>query len=90
MTKICSFCKKTELKPGQLICDACLETHIELLLSRFEPGMKLIKEGRCPRGYTAPLACWLCPTGHATECHYPQTCNEAQCSHYMREMPEEL
>lgn len=49
MNKICSACKKVELQPGQLICNVCWETHIELLLSRFEPGMKLIKEGCCTR-----------------------------------------
>jgi len=81
---ICPACKKTEVSPDRVICDACLETHIKLLLSQLEPGMKLIQEGRCPQGFTAPLACWLCPTGHATECHYPKTCDEAQCGHLER------
>jgi hypothetical protein len=29
-----------------------------------------------------PAACMFCPMGHMTECHYPYSCEEAQCSHY--------
>ena len=29
-----------------------------------------------------PAACMVCPTGHMTECHYPYSCWEAECSHY--------
>ena len=54
-------------------------------LSQIEPGIKKVLEGRCPRGATSPLACWFCPFGHATECHFPLTCEEAKCSHYQKE-----
>ena len=26
------------------------------------------------------------PYGHMTECHYPLTCEEARCSHYLQEL----
>lgn len=32
----------------------------------------------CPN----PMAQMFCPYGHMTECHYPYTCDEAECSHY--------
>lgn len=44
-------------------------------------GMDLIRAGRCPLGAQHPMACWTCPVGHATECHFPSTCEEAQCGH---------
>ena len=50
----------------------------------YEPGITLIRECRCPRHASHAMACWFCPFGHATECHYPQTCEEAQCSHLER------
>lgn len=28
-----------------------------------------------------PLAAMFCMTGHMTECHYPMSCEEAQCGH---------
>jgi len=49
---------------------------------RFEPGLTLIQQRNCPRRQTNPLACWTCPYGHATECHYPLDCEEAECGHY--------
>jgi len=51
-------------------------------MGKYEAGIKKIVEGRCPRGWQHPLSCWFCPYGHATECHYPLTCEEAKCSHY--------
>jgi len=32
------------------------------------------------------MAAMFCPYGHMTECHYPMTCTEAECSHYQAEM----
>ena len=29
-----------------------------------------------------PMNCHFCPYGHMTECHYPLSCQEKQCSHY--------
>ena len=31
----------------------------------------------------SPLAQMFCPFGHMTECHYPLTCSQAECSHYL-------
>jgi len=36
-------------------------------------------ECRC---YPNGTAATVCMTGHMTECHYPKTCDQAQCSHY--------
>lgn len=42
--------------------------------------------GTCPRGGMSPTACMFCPYGHMTDCHWPLTCEEAECSHYQQEM----
>lgn len=44
-------------------------------------GLELVRTGRCPLGLVNPMACWFCAFGHATDCHYPETCEEAECSH---------
>lgn len=54
-------------------------------MARFTPGLELIRLGKCPLRARSPVACWACSYGHASECHYPDTCAEAQCSHYERE-----
>jgi len=28
------------------------------------------------------MAAFWCMTGHMTECHYPYSCTEAECSHW--------
>ena len=38
--------------------------------------------GTCPQGGTTPMACMFCLYGHMTHCHYPLTCEEAECNHY--------
>jgi hypothetical protein len=38
--------------------------------------------GECPVGGANPMACMFCAYGHMTNCHYPLTCEEAECSHY--------
>jgi len=48
----------------------------------YPAGLTLIQTGECPIGAIHPMACWTCPYGHATECHHPMGCEEAQCSHY--------
>ena len=40
------------------------------------PNCQCRKEGRNPM---------FCMTGHLLECHYPQSCEEANCSHYQAE-----
>jgi hypothetical protein len=44
-------------------------------------GIELTQAGKCPRGASLPHACMFCHCGHMTECHYPKSCEEAQCSH---------
>lgn len=45
--------------------------------------------GTCPLGQNNPMACIFCSYGHITECHYPHTCKEAECSHYQEEFEAE-
>lgn len=45
--------------------------------------------GGCPMGGASPMACMFCLYGHMTECHYPLTCEEAKCSHYLEEVRHE-
>lgn len=56
---------------------------------REKAGAYKIEMGECPLGKSSPMACMFCPYGHMMECHYPHTCEEAECSHYQREMEEE-
>jgi hypothetical protein len=52
---------------------------------RFSSGIDLIKQGKCPKGYTSPLSCMFCMEGHMLECHAGRTCEQAKCSHYLRD-----
>ncbi len=45
-------------------------------------GIEVIESGKCPLGGTTTMACMFCLKGHMTDCHYPKTCEEANCSHY--------
>ena len=44
-------------------------------------GADLMEADNCPRSEINLMACWLCPVGHATECHWPYTCEDARCSY---------
>ncbi len=48
-------------------------------------GINKILRGECPAGAVSPMACMFCHYGHMLECHYPLTCEEAQCSHWQAE-----
>lgn len=52
-------------------------------------GVDLINSGKCPKGGITPMACMFCMEGHMLECHYGMTCDEAECSHYQRELAAE-
>ena len=52
-------------------------------------GVTKTLQGDCPRGGTSPMACMFCQYGHMTFCHYPLTCDEAECSHYQAELEAE-
>lgn len=56
---------------------------------REKMGAYKIEHGECPRGAFSPMVCMFCPYGHMTECHHPYTCEETECSHYLREMEED-
>lgn len=45
---------------------------------------EMLPPGQNPACICNPLtaAPMFCPYGHLTECHYPLSCEEAQCSHY--------
>ena len=45
-------------------------------------GDKLIHAN--PQCKCSPMQAMFCPYGHMLECHYPKTCNEAQCDHRAR------
>lgn len=50
--------------------------------SRFPTGAGKIERGKCELGARNPITCMFCSCGHMLECHYPQTCEEARCSHW--------
>jgi hypothetical protein len=56
--------------------------------SRFPTGTGKIERDECEMGAISPVSCMFCPYGHMLECHYPFTCDEAECSHYQEEMEE--
>lgn len=37
-----------------------------------------------------PFRQTACPFGHLTECHYPQTCGEAVCAHFLEEQSQQM
>lgn len=53
-------------------------------------GVTKTLQGDCPIGGSSPIACMFCQYGHMTDCHYPRTCEEAECSHYQEEMAGEI
>lgn len=52
-------------------------------------GIYRVQNGTCPIGAGNAIACTLCKTGHATECHHPYSCEEANCGHYQAMMAQE-
>ena len=54
--------------------------------SRFPAGIGRIERGECPRGSATPIGCMFCECGHMLECHYPDSCETAECSHYLKEI----
>lgn len=79
----CKECKPDEGEfcaawPGLL--EMAMDAH------EFPTALDVIGAGECPRKAETPVACFLCSWGHITECHAPQTCAEAKCGHYMKEI----
>ncbi len=52
-----------------------------MAIKEYPTGIELIEQGRCPKGCTKTIACVFCMGGHSLECHYPLSCEEAQCRH---------
>jgi len=52
-------------------------------------GIAKITNGECPTGAFSPMACMFCPYGHMLECHFPYSCEEAECSHYQEGLEAE-
>lgn len=52
-------------------------------IAQHSSGLGLVEKGMCPIGATLSIYCTTCPNGHLLECHYPMTCKEAKCSHYL-------
>jgi len=55
--------------------------------TEYPAGIALIRAGKCPKGGLTPMACMFCMCGHMLECHYPDDCETAQCSHLSRYEP---
>lgn len=74
----------------KLVRSGVPEQEAKQMASKEVDSMGMVKtlSGECPLGGLNPMACMFCSYGHMTECHYPETCEEANCSHYQVEMEE--
>ena len=48
-------------------------------------GAVKTSNGQCPLGHASSMACMFCQFGHMTDCHYPLSCEQADCSHHQDE-----
>jgi predicted DNA-binding protein YlxM (UPF0122 family) len=48
-------------------------------------GIGKIDRRECPLHKSSPGSCTYCSFGHMLDCHYPKTCEQAQCSRYQKE-----
>jgi len=77
-------CDESPCPPKCMACSLTPEI-LQALKDKLPPmGIDLIRAGKCPRGALIVHACMFCEFGHMTECHYPKTCEGAQCSHLAR------
>jgi hypothetical protein len=53
-------------------------------------GFGRIDRGECPMHAISPVTCVFCMYGHSLDCHYPKTCEEAECSHWQESQGEEF
>jgi hypothetical protein len=75
--------------PSQENLDALNAAIVVLLAApKYPAGIDVIRAGACPIGARQPIACFVCPFGHMTECHHPHDCATAQCSHLRQERSE--
>ncbi len=55
-----------------------------MILGKYVPGVLKVRFGRCDLKALNELACMFCQFGHMLECHYPDDCIKAKCSHLER------
>ena len=85
-------------KPTDVILEAfCLELLKQAPDLPKEKALEMAKKSMpwlsCPARDNArmtPMTCMFCPYGHMTECHFPYTCEEANCSPYHQNIENEL
>ena len=58
------------------------EEKLTEIILKSNPWLECPAEGK---EKVPPMRCMFCFTGHMTECHYPHSCSEAECSHYQRD-----
>ena len=72
----------------KLIASGVPEDEANQVASKEVNSLGIVKtsNGLCPLGLASPMACMFCHFGHMTDCHYPATCEEVNCSHYQSEV----
>jgi hypothetical protein len=72
----------------KLIASGVSEEEAKQTASKEIDSLGVIKTttGQCPLDHTSPMACMFCHYGHMTNCHYPLSCAEANCSHFQEEV----
>ena len=71
----------------KLIASGVAKEEADRLASKEVESMGAVKTstGQCPLGGASPMSCMFCQFGHMTDCHYPLSCEEANCSHYQED-----
>ena len=72
----------------KLIASGVPEDEANQVASKEVDSLGAVKtsNGQCPLGGTSPTACMFCRYGHMSDCHYPASCEEANCSHFQSEV----
>jgi len=58
----------------------------------YEIAKKTMPYLKCPMNNNErvlPMNCMFCTYGHMTDCHFPLSCEEAECSHYTQQLEYE-
>jgi hypothetical protein len=63
-----------------------IKKEVKTVPKPYPTGFDVIQKGQCGMKAFSPHQCMFCSYGHMLECHYPMTCEEAECEHYLREM----
>jgi hypothetical protein len=76
----CASCRDMQrfCETGQKLIDNAASS------PKWPEGIDVITSGQCPMNCGSPMGCVFCSFGHMNECHYPQSCEEARCSHLLR------